>query len=118
MNRRNLIQLLFVGSIGSIIPFKARANNTSSKIQYKDFEIYWTGWKQFPDSIKICGQWVAHSKKKMWGEFGYDILNICANAPNKCGADQFLIGATFNISGGLYVESTDEEKEFEKSKAY
>lgn len=117
MNRRNILKLIGLGSIGSFIPFSTKAKNNGNLI-YKDFEIHWTGWKNCVDSTRVVGQWIATSKKKMWGEFGFDIVNICSCVPNRYGADQFLKGAVFNIVGGLYIESPEKEKEHKRLEAY
>lgn len=77
---------------------------------YKGFIVKWTGWKEFPDSTKIVGQWLAENKNGN---------KIYSSVPGCC--SDYIDGDIFNVStmphqNYLHLESASELRELEKDK--
>lgn len=81
-----------------------------SNSYYRGFLYSWTGWKTFPDSSKIVGQWLAIDK---------DDNKIFSSVPGTC--SNYELGHVFNTSIQPYqtyldATSSEETKELEKDK--
>lgn len=84
---------------------------------YRDFELRWTGWKGAVDNLSQVGQWLAYGIPGTKAEGVYFYSSI----PGYSG--RFSKGESFNIAlrpWQIYItyEISEEEKEFEKQKAY
>lgn len=120
MRRRDILKgfsfLPLFGIAATKIPVEAKAEISEDDPafrKYRDFKYYWTGWKTFPDSARIAGQWIADKID--------EDVHIHSCVPGY--ADQHMIGAVFCLvtrvdQKFLTIASSFEDREEEKWKAY
>lgn len=100
-----------------VLPFSLKQKLTVNR---QEWDIYWTGWKQSPDTEMLAAQWVAKTGPRE-GAFRNGFHGVVATIGGSVG--EFHLGDMFWIGykdGYSYItkSSTDVEKDASRKRAF